>query len=105
MGSSTPDIRGDRANRRTDGLAGRSCDAERCQHSALCVSRLDRLPNSLPACLSRTVAWRESWLRWRGRSALKTRLPVYDGYWRFGDPMPSLAYYATEAGKVAGQMT
>jgi len=62
------------------------------------------LPNSQPACPSRPVAWRQSWHR-RGRSALKTRLPVYDGYWRVSDPMPSLAYYTTAAAKVAGKMT
>jgi len=63
------------------------------------------MPNNQPARPSQPVAWQDSWHRWRGRSALKTRLPVYDGYWRVSDPMPSLAYYATEAGKVAGQIT
>jgi D-aspartate ligase len=63
------------------------------------------LPNSRPACSSQPVAWQESWHRWRGRSALTTRLPIHDGYWRVGDPMPSLAYYATEVGKVAGKLT
>jgi D-aspartate ligase len=63
------------------------------------------LPHSQPARSPRPIAWRESWHRWRGRSALKIRQPTYDGYWRAGDPMPSLAYYVTEATKVAGQMT
>ena len=63
------------------------------------------LPDSQPARPAQPVAWQDSWHRWRGRSALKTRLPIYDGYWRVSDPMPSLTYYATEAGKVAGQMT
>jgi predicted ATP-grasp superfamily ATP-dependent carboligase len=63
------------------------------------------LPNSQPACHLQPVAWRESWHRWGGRSALKTRQPIYDGYWRAGDPMPSCAYYTTEAAKVAGKMT
>jgi D-aspartate ligase len=67
---------------------------------------LTGLPNSQPACPSqRPVAWQDSWHRGRGRSALKPRLPIHDGYWRASDPMPSLAYYATEAGKVAGKMT
>jgi predicted ATP-grasp superfamily ATP-dependent carboligase len=63
------------------------------------------LPNGQPACPSQPVAWQEAWHRWRGRSALKPRQPIYDGYWRAGDPMPSLAYYATEAAKLAGQTT
>jgi predicted ATP-grasp superfamily ATP-dependent carboligase len=63
------------------------------------------LPHSEPARPSQPVAWQDSWHRWSSRSALKARLPVYDGYWRVSDPMPSLAYYATELGKAAGHMT
>jgi D-aspartate ligase len=63
------------------------------------------LPDSQPARSPQPVAWRESWHRWRGRSAPKIRQPTYDGYWRAGDPMPSLAYYVTEAAKAAGQTT
>jgi D-aspartate ligase len=63
------------------------------------------LPNGQPACASQPVAWQEAWHRWGSRSALKARQPIYDGYWRAGDPMPSLAYYVTEVAKVAGQTT
>jgi len=63
------------------------------------------LPNDQPAGAARPAAWRESWHRWGGRSALKTGLPVYDGYWRLGDPLPSLAYYTAEAARAARQMT
>jgi D-aspartate ligase len=63
------------------------------------------LPNGQPVCASRPVAWQEAWHRWGSRSALKTRQPICDGYWRAGDPMPSLAYYVTEVAKVAGQTT
>jgi predicted ATP-grasp superfamily ATP-dependent carboligase len=63
------------------------------------------LPNSQPVRPAQPIAWQESWQRWRGRSALKTRLPIYDGYWRVSDPMPSLVYYATGAVKVARRMT
>jgi len=62
------------------------------------------LPNSQPVRPAQPIAWQESWHRCRGRSALKTRLPICDGYWRVSDPMPSLAYYAAGAGKVACQM-
>jgi D-aspartate ligase len=63
------------------------------------------LPNGQQTCPSQPVAWREAWHRWGGRTALEARQPIYDGYWRAGDPMPSLAYYVTEVAKVAGQTT
>jgi D-aspartate ligase len=66
---------------------------------------LTGLPDDRPVHPRRPVAWRESWHRWRSRSALQADLPVYDGYWRLSDPLPSLAHYAAEAARVAGQMT
>ncbi len=63
------------------------------------------LPNDQPVHPSQPVAWRESWHRRSGRSALQANLPIYDGYWRLSDPLPSLAHYAAEAVRVAGQMT
>jgi len=65
---------------------------------------LTGLPNDAPAGAAQPAAWRESWHRWSGRSALRAGLPVYDGYWRLGDPLPSLAYYTAEAARAAGQM-
>jgi predicted ATP-grasp superfamily ATP-dependent carboligase len=66
---------------------------------------LTGLSNDQPLLPPQPVAWRESWHRWSGRSALQADLPLYDGYWRLGDPLPSLAHYATEAARVAGEMT
>jgi hypothetical protein len=63
------------------------------------------LSNDQPVQPPQLVAWRESWHRWRSRSALSADLPLYDGYWRLSDPLPSLAHYASEAARVAGQMT
>ncbi len=73
-------IRCDRADRRADGLAGRSGDAERRQHSAFCLSRPDRLaqqPAGLPfatCCLAGILAPLERPVRSKDSSAYPRRL-------------------------------
>lgn len=62
-------------------------------------------PDSQPIRPTQPIAWQESWRHWRGRSALKPRLPIYDGYWRINDPMPGLVYYGNGALFFARQMT
>jgi len=46
-----------------------------------------------------TAAWQASILHWRGRTALPSRMRVFDGYWRLRDPLPALVHYGTAIAK------